>query len=86
MGVPATRSLASVLRSRLDTAPPLRMLIGVYGPPLGAPDNTSYVNVVIDGVTLKVPKPAHLPAGTAGTVAYVLVWPGHMILYGTVPP
>jgi hypothetical protein len=86
MGVPATRSLAGVLRSRLDTTPPLRMLVGTYGPALGAPDNTSYVNVVIDGVTLKVPKPAHLTAGTPGTVAYVLAWPGHMILYGTVPP
>lgn len=84
MGVPATRSLASVLRSRLDSAPPLRMLVGTYGTALAAPDNTSYVNVVIDGVTLKVPKPAHLTAGAAGKVAYVLAWPGHMILYGTV--
>jgi hypothetical protein len=86
MAVPATRSLPAVLRAALDTDPPLRMLVGTYGPPLSAPDNTSYVNVIIDGVTLKVPKPAHLTAVAAGSVAYVLAWPGHMILYGTVPP
>jgi hypothetical protein len=84
MGVPATRSLPAVLRARLHTEPPLRMLVGTFGTPLSAPDNATYANVVIDGVTLKVPKPTHLTAGAAGTVAYVLAWPGHMILYATV--
>jgi hypothetical protein len=82
--VPATRSLEAVLRDQLAGPAPLRMLIGTFGTPLGAPDNTTYANVVIDGVTVKVPKPTHLTAGAAGSVAYVLAWPGHMILYGTV--
>jgi hypothetical protein len=78
MSTPATRSLAVVLRDL--TAPPdgARVLVGNY---TGAtPSSPRYGVVSLDGQTLEVPK---APAEAAGAAAYMLAWPGRLLLLGS---
>jgi hypothetical protein len=78
VSTPATRSLAVVLRDL--TAPPdgARVLVGSY---TGAtPSSSRYSVVSLDGQTLEVPK---APAEAAGKAAYMLAWPGRLLLLGS---
>jgi hypothetical protein len=78
VSTPATRSLAVVLRDL--TAPPdgARVVVGNY---TGAtPSSARYSVVSLDGKTLEVPK---APAEAAGAAAYMLAWPGRLLLLGS---
>jgi hypothetical protein len=78
--VPVTRSLAAVLRTALDTTPPVRMLIGEFGTsdPSGA-----YCNVILQGQQLRVPQ-LHGVTDTPGTVAYLLATKDFVLCIGSV--
>ena len=78
MSTPATRSLTAVLRDL--TAPPdgARVLVGAY---TGATASSPRYSVVsLNGQTLEVPK---APAEAAGVAAYMLAWPGRLLVLGS---
>jgi hypothetical protein len=56
MTIPLTRSLPAVLRDALGEEPALHLLIGECGTAIAAPTGNAYVNVVINGVTVRVPR------------------------------
>ena len=78
MSTPATRSLASVLRDLTAPEPGARVLVGNY---TGAtPSSGRYSVVSLNGQTLEVPK---APAEAAGAAAYMLAWPGRLLVLGS---
>jgi hypothetical protein len=77
VSTPATRSLAAVLRDLTAPDPGARVLVGTY---TGAtPSDTRYSVVSVNGQTIEVPK---APAEAAGKAAYMLAWPGRLLLLG----
>lgn len=80
---PATRTLPLVLRRMLDTGPGLRLVVGEFGAAIAAPEGNAYVNVIVGGTTVKVPRLAG-SAATAGKPAYLLVSADFMLCIGTV--
>jgi len=78
MSTPATRSLPAVLRSLTAAADGARVVVGSY---TGAtPSSSRYSVVSLDGQTLEVPK---APGEAAGKAAYMLAWPGRLLLLGS---
>lgn len=82
---PASRSLANVLRQALAGGDELRLIVGAFGPALSGsdPDFASHANVVLYGVTMKVPKLSGA-YGAEGAPAYVLATKGGLLVVGTV--
>jgi len=85
MDVPATRTLARVLRQSLAPAgDPLQLFIGVgAAPPSGATAN-GYARVTIAGQTLTVPKLKGAPQPAVGAPAYLLAGADFLVYIGTV--
>ena len=78
VSTPATRSLTAVLRDLAAPTDGARVVVGSY---TGAtPSNARYSVVSLDGTTLEVPK---APAEAAGKAAYMLAWPGRLLLLGS---
>ena len=82
--VPVTRSLTAVLRRSIEQRTPLQLLVGAVGAAITGPDSGAYVNVVIDGVTVKVPFLRGVVTGSPGDAAYVLATPDFLLFLGTV--
>jgi hypothetical protein len=75
---PATRSLPAVLRGLTAPTDAARVLVGAF---TGAtPSNARYSVVSLNGQTLEVPK---APAEAAGKAAYMLAWPGRLLVLGS---
>lgn len=81
---PASRSLQNVLRTALASGDELRLIVGEYGAALSSsdPDKTSHVNVIIGGVTCKIPQLSGA-GGAAGSPAYVLATKDGLLAVGT---
>lgn len=85
MSVPATRSLQEVLRAGLaDTGAPLELILATGGTALTGGEANAYVNVVIQGVTVKVPKLRQATAPAVGGPAYLLQSKDFLLYIGTV--
>jgi hypothetical protein len=84
MSVPATRYLATVLRRELVAGEAVRLVVATVGSPVVAAELNGYVNVTIQGTTVKVPKLRHLATPAAGAPAYVLATGDFMLYIGTV--
>lgn len=82
---PASRSLQNVLRQALATGDEIKLITASYGPPLSGtdPDRNSHCNVVIAGVTCKIPRLA-TASGDSGDPAYILVTKDGLLAIGTV--
>lgn len=85
MSTPATRSLENVLRELARPADGARVMIGTYV--AGTPSDSAHALVSLGGSMVEVPK---IPGAAAGSPAYMLAWPGHLLLIsagaGTGPP
>jgi hypothetical protein len=79
--VPATRTLAAVLRRALDTDPGLRMILGAYGTPS---TDRRYATVELAGATYTIPQLNGMAPPPAGTPAYVVADNTRMWALGTV--
>lgn len=82
MTVPASRTLASVLRAQLATGPALRIIVGTYTDPPSA--DTKYAHVTINGQAFTIPNLNAAPAQPAGTPAYLLADNTRVWVLGTV--
>jgi hypothetical protein len=78
--VPATRSLAAVLRQAFDAAPTVRLLVAAFG---AADPSNAYCNVVIQGQTIRVPMLSGV-ADTPGKAAYLLATKDLILCIGSV--
>jgi hypothetical protein len=83
MTVPATRSLAAVLRRPDGEGARLVTCVAGAALPAGAEAN-AYVNLVIGGATVKAPRLSHAPAPAPGAVAYALATDNFLLYLGTV--
>jgi hypothetical protein len=81
MTVPATRTLAAVLRRALDTDTGLRMIVGTYGTPS---TDRRYATVELAGGTYTIPQLNGMAAPPAGAPAYLLADNTRMWAVGTV--
>lgn len=83
--VPATRSLSAVLRKQLggggDGA---RLVLATGGGGLLVPEANAYVNVVIEGVEIKVPRLKGAPIPSPGAPAYLIGDRDFLLYVGTV--
>lgn len=84
MSVPVTRVLETVLRDQLNTEQPLRLIVAKTGAALTGGEANAYVNVVIEGVTVKVPKLRQATVPSVGAVAYLLQSKDLLLYIGTV--
>ena len=84
MSVPASRMLDSVLREALAEGDEARLVLGTGGATIPPPEGYAYVNVVIGGQTVKLPRLSGVAAPTVGAVAYVLATRNFMLYLGTV--
>ena len=82
--IPATRSLAAVLRDLSSGEDQCRLLVGRYGVPISGPDGRTYASIQIGDQTLRVPKLSGTADGSEGQPAYILATPGRMLVIGTV--
>jgi hypothetical protein len=80
--VPASRTLANVLRAQLATGNALRILVGTYADPPSS--DPRYANIEISGEPVLVPNLNGLPARPAGTPAYLLADNTRIWVLGTV--
>lgn len=81
---PATRSLPMVLRRMLERDPRnLTLVVGELAAAIAAPEGNAYVNVLLGGTTVRVPRLSGAPA-PAGKPAYLLVSGDFMLYIGTV--
>ena len=77
MSTPATRSLTAVLRDLTAPTDGARVIVGAY---TGAtPSSSRYSVVNVGGSAIEVPK---APAEAAGQAAYMLAWPGRLLVLG----
>ena len=82
--IPATRTLANVLRRQLAGEPGLQLLLGTgANPPPGGTAN-GYVNVTINGQTLQVPRLKGAAPPPVGGPAYLLASKDFLLYLGTV--
>ena len=82
-GIPATRTLARVLRSQLAlTGDPVSLLVGTGADPPST--SNAYASIVLGGQTLQVPKLRQATQPAAGQVAYVLRGRDFLLYIGTV--
>ena len=81
MTVPATRSLAAVLRRQLSGTDTVRLLVATGA--AGAVGN-AYVNVDIEGTVVKVPRLRQATAPAVGAPAYLLAGRDFLLYIGTV--
>jgi len=83
--VPATRTLARVLRQSLaPTDDPVRLLLGTgAAPPTGTAAN-AYANIVLQGQTVQMPKLRGVPQPAVGAPAYVLAGKDYLLYLGSV--
>lgn len=80
---PASRSLTAVLRRALDdSGPAVELVVGTIG---AADPSNAYCNVVVNGVTLRVPM-LHGVTDTPGVAAYLLATKDFLLCIGTVAP
>ena len=79
--VPATRSLAAVLRAALDTAPAVRLVVGQFASP--ADPSNAYCSVIVQGATLRVPI-LRGAVETPGAPAYLLATKDTLLCLGGV--
>jgi hypothetical protein len=79
--VPATRTLAAVLRRALDTDTGLRMIVGTYAP---AGTDRRYANIELGGATYQIPQLNGMTQPPAGAPAYILADGTRMWAAGTV--
>jgi hypothetical protein len=81
--IPATRSLARVLRSQLapggDT---LKLYVGTGASPVST--SNAYANITLGGVTLSVPKLRQATQPAAGGPAFIVAGHDFMLYIGTV--
>lgn len=85
MSVPETRLLGNVLRQAVRTdTDKLQMIFASGGVPLAGAEALAYVNVVVEGQTVKVPRLSGSVVPTLGGPAYVLVTRNFMLYIGTV--
>ena len=83
--VPATRTLARVLRAQLaPQGDPLQLFKGTGATPPAGTDANAYANVTLGGQTIKVPKLRGAPQPAVGAVAYVLAGTDFLLYIGTV--
>jgi len=78
VSTPATRSLENVLRQLARPSDGARVLIGSYT--ATPPSDSGHSTVSLGGVEVDVPK---VPGEAAGSPAYLLAWPGHLITLGS---
>jgi hypothetical protein len=77
VSTPATRSLPAVLRDLTAPTDAARVIVGAF---TGAtPSSARYSVVSVNGQTMEVPK---APAEAAGKAAYMLAWPGRLLVLG----
>ena len=83
-GGPITRDLPVVLRDALAEAPPVQVLTVVAGAAFedGTPDYYANQNVVIGGVTIKIPRLQGAGGASPGDPVFVLVLGNLMISLG----
>lgn len=80
MSAPASRTLAAVLRAKLEP-PALRLVLGECGPTIAGTDGNAYVSVTIGGESVVVPRLAG--AGTVeGAAAYLLASRDFLLFLG----
>lgn len=86
MSVPASRSLEQVLRRALVRASgdEARLVLATGGTVLAAPEGNAYVNVVMSGQTVKVPRLSGAVVPAVGGPAYLLVTRNFILYLGTV--
>ena len=84
MSVPATRLLPAVLRDALTQEQPLKLVIAIGGAVITGAAGNAYVNVVIGGQTVKVPKLRQATSPPVGGVAYLLQSNDLLLYIGTV--
>ena len=85
--LPVARTLAHVLRTALTRGSELRLLRCTGGPVYVQDvdaDYYAYVRVVVEGVTLKVPRLAGSVPPAAGGPAYLLAAADFLLYIGTV--
>jgi hypothetical protein len=80
--IPASRTLAAVLRSALDQQDSVRLLLGTFGP---ADASAAYCNVVLQGTPLRVPMLRGV-TDTQGAAAYLLATKDFILCIGSVAP
>lgn len=79
--VPATRSLAVVLRDAISSGEELKLLIARA---VGTKPDNAHVNVQIQGATYAIPQLVAATNPPAGAAVYVLVTPTRMVALGHV--
>jgi hypothetical protein len=85
MSVPASRTLGPVLRDALKgSGDAVELVLGTGGSVLAAPEGNAYVNVVIGGQTVKVPRLSGAVVPEVGGPAYVLRTRNFILYLGTV--
>lgn len=82
--VPATRSLPIVLRRQSGDGGGVRLILATGGAAVAGADAAAYVNVVIEGETLKVPRLKEAAVPAVGGPAYVLASADFFLYLGTV--
>jgi hypothetical protein len=81
---PESRTLVSAIqRATAKDGDAARLMIATTGAALAGAEALAYVNVVLNGVTTKIPKLSGAPV-VAGGPAYVLAIQGFMLYIGTV--
>jgi hypothetical protein len=81
--IPATRSLARVLRSQLNAGGDhVQLLIGTGASPQST--SNAYANITLGGATLTVPKIRQAGQPAVGGPAFVLATRDFMLYIGTV--
>lgn len=85
MSVPASRTLENVLRDAFrpdgDT---VTLILATGGTVIAAPEGNAYVNVVMNGQTVKVPKLRQATGPAVGGPAYLLATRNFILYIGTV--
>ena len=81
---PASRTLAAVLRRVTRPERGVELLLATGGAALPAGEQVIYVNVVLEGVTLKVPRLSGAALPDVGGPAYLLASPSFLVYLGTV--
>jgi len=76
--------LDSVLREALAAGDEARLILGTGGAAIPAPEGNAYVNVVLGGQTVKVPRLSGAVVASVGGPAYLLVTRNFILYLGTV--
>jgi hypothetical protein len=84
VSVPASRTLPAVLRQSLRSGDAVELVLATGGAVLAPPEGNAYVNVVLGGQTIKVPKLWQATSPAVGGPAYLLVTRNFILYLGTV--